>query len=92
MDELTKLKGLFWDYSWESVVEKLRSPFVIARVLELGNSEQVGILINHVGEKALKEFIEKYAERLLSELSYNFWKIYYEKNFTEKAQKSYKKG
>lgn len=85
MDDLDRLKDLFWDYRWDSVVENLSSPFVIARVLELGNSEQVDILIKQIGEDALKQFIEKYAERLLSKISYNFWKIYYEKNFVKRA-------
>lgn len=31
------LKPLFWDYQWTSVLERIDSPFVIARVLELGN-------------------------------------------------------
>jgi hypothetical protein len=30
------LKELFWDYKWNSVLKKLDSPFVIARVLEIG--------------------------------------------------------
>ena len=77
--ELSKLKELFWDYEWESVVNNLSSPFVISRILEIGNSEQVKILIKHIGKEALKRYIEKYAEKHLSKLSCNFWKIYYER-------------
>jgi len=78
--DLLKLKELFWDYKWESVVKNLSSPFVISRVLEIGNSEQVKILIKYIGKEKLKKYIEKYAEKHLSKISYNFWKIYYEKH------------
>jgi len=38
------LKELFWDYEWSSVIENLNSPFVIARVLEIGDEEQFKVL------------------------------------------------
>ncbi len=82
---LEKLKPLFWDYKWESVLKNLSSPFVITRVLEIGNSEQVRILIEHIGNDALKEYIENYAKEHLSKLSYNFWKLYYEKNIAKRT-------
>ena len=85
--ELSKLKELFWDYNWESVVNNLSSPFVISRILEIGNSEQVKILIKHIGKETLKKYIEKYAEKHLSKLSYNFWKIYYERHLKKEEKK-----
>lgn len=45
---LNILKDLFWDYKWKSVVKNLTSPFVIARVLEIGNKEQVKTLISYI--------------------------------------------
>lgn len=70
------LKELFWDYKWQSVLKNLNSPFVIARVLEIGNSKQVKELINLIGENKLKEFLKKY-DKLLSKQSRNFWKLCY---------------
>jgi hypothetical protein len=70
------LKELFWDYNWDSVVEKLDSPFVIARVLEIGNKEQVKELEKAIGKEKIKDFLKKY-EKLLSEQSLNFWRLCY---------------
>ena len=47
------LKELFWDYEWNSVLKKLDSPFVIARVLEIGNKEQVKALEKALGVKKI---------------------------------------
>ncbi len=70
------LKELFWDYKWNSVLKKLDSPFVIARVLEIGNKEQVKILEKAIGKEKIKDFLKKY-ENLLSKQSLNFWKLCY---------------
>ncbi len=39
-NDIEILRPLFWEYDWKSVLENLTSPFVIARVLEIGDSEQ----------------------------------------------------
>lgn len=83
--KIEKLKELFWDYKWKSVLEKIDSPYVIARVLEMGNSKQVKIFINGLGRDKILDFLANYGERLLSKVSYNFWKLYYEKNINKKA-------
>jgi hypothetical protein len=70
------LKELFWDYKWNSVLKKLDSPFVIARVLEIGNKEQVKVLEKAIGKEKIRYFLEKY-EDLLSKQSLNFWKLCY---------------
>ena len=70
------LKELFWDYKWDSVLEKLDSPFVIARVLEIGNKEQVKELEKAIGKEKIKDFLKKY-ENLLSKQSLNFWRLCY---------------
>jgi hypothetical protein len=82
MEELNKesskveiLKPLFWGYKWDSVKENLDSPFVIARVLEFGDPEQVEVFINLVGEDSIKRFLKEKGKKLLSPRSYNFWKI-----------------
>jgi hypothetical protein len=79
------LKELFWDYKWNSVLKKLDSPFVIARVLEIGNKEQVKILEKAIGKEKIKNFLKKY-ENLLSKQSLNFWKLCYgiKKNPTQR--------
>jgi|GEM_PF-708008 len=70
------LKELFWDYKWDSVVEKLDSPFVIAKVLEIGNKEQAKELEKAIGVNKIKDFLEKY-ENFLSKQSLNFWRLCY---------------
>ncbi|MEO0144381.1 MAG: hypothetical protein ABIL49_07495 [candidate division WOR-3 bacterium] len=70
------LKDLFWDYDWESVLRNLDSPFVISRVLEIGNKEQVRAFLSVVSEEKIKEFLTKY-EKLLSKQSLNFWRLVY---------------
>jgi len=64
------LKELFWDYKWSSVIKKLDSPFVIARVLEIGNKEQVKELERALGKEKINDFLKKY-EKLLSKQSLN---------------------
>ncbi|MFN4226526.1 MAG: DUF6922 domain-containing protein [Candidatus Ratteibacteria bacterium] len=71
------LKDLFWDYKWESVVRNLDSPFVIARVLEIGNKEQVKTLLSLIGSEKIKNFLKKYG-KLLSTQSLNFWRLCFE--------------
>lgn len=70
------LKELFWDYNWESVLKNLCSPFVIARVLEIGSKKQVVEFIKLIGDEKIKEFLQNY-ENLLTRQSRNFWKLYY---------------
>lgn len=81
------LKELFWDYEWSSVLEKIDSPFVIARVLEIGDEEQVKTLEKAIGKRKIRRFLKKYGKRFLSEMSYNFWSYCYETN--KKTQRSY---
>lgn len=76
------LKPLFWDYQWTSVLERIDSPFVIARVLELGNPPQVRALINRVGEEKIIGFLQRKGEKLLSARSFNFWTLYYDETLT----------
>lgn len=71
------LKDLFWDYKWESVLKNLDSPFVIARVLEIGNKDQVKEFISFIGSEKIVEFLKKYGKKLLSKQSLNFWELYY---------------
>lgn len=72
--KLQILKDLFWDYKWESVINNLDSPFVIARVLEIGNERQVKVFISFVGWEKILDFLSKY-EKLLSKQSFNFWRL-----------------
>ncbi len=74
------LKPLFWEYDWASVRENLTSPFVIARILELGNQEQFHIFAGLIGHEPIKAFLELKGEKLLSPQSLNFWRLYYERN------------
>ncbi len=79
--EIKRLQNLFWDYNWDSVLKNLSSPYVIARVLEIGDEEQLKLFRKEIGDDVLKDFLKNYGERLLSKISYNFWKCYCEKKF-----------
>jgi hypothetical protein len=80
------LKPLFWDYDWASVKQNLLSPFVIARVLELGDPEQFRVLAKVIGDHAIKAFLIRKGKRLLSRRSYNFWQLFYRRHeSTEQA-------
>ncbi len=86
-EKLNILKELFWDYNWKSILENLDSPFVIARVLEIGNKEQVKTLIEAIGSEKIKDFLSHYP-KLISKQSLNFWRLCYgvkEKNSSEKT-------
>jgi len=79
MDKSIKIiQPLFWDYEWESVLGHLASPFVIARVLELGNPEQFAVLAKQVGDKKIRAMVKVKGRKLLSPRSFNFWSLYYE--------------
>jgi len=80
------LKPLFWDYDWASVKQNLLSPFVIARVLELGGPEQFRVLAKVIGNDAIRAFLVQKGIRLLSRRSYNFWQLFYQRHeSTERA-------
>lgn len=83
--KLNKLKPLFWEYYWESVKEKLNSPFVIARVLEFATPEQFQIFTENIDEREILKFLNKRGKKLLSKRSLNFWKLYYEKKTKSKS-------
>lgn len=67
-------KKLFWDYHLKSVLKNLDSPFVIARVLEIGNKEQVKAFISHIGKEKTVNFLTNYGH-LFSKQSLNFWRL-----------------
>lgn len=65
--DLEKLKHLFWDYEWNSVLEKLNSHFVIARVLELRDKEEFKILRDAIRDSEIINFLKsEKAQKLLS--------------------------
>lgn len=80
---LKQIKNLFWDYKWESVIDNLESPFVIARILEMGSKKQVKKFISIIGDQKIIDFLEKYG-KLLSKQSLNFWKLVYQNKSSKK--------
>jgi hypothetical protein len=72
-------------------LKKLDSPFVIARVLEIGNKEQVKILEKAIGKEKIRDFLKKY-ENLLSKQSLNFWKLCYGIKKSNPEKKILKEG
>jgi len=81
---LNILKSLLWEYNWRSVKKNLTDSFIIARVLELGRPEQFRLFSELVGNEVIKTFLLKRGKKLLSPQSFNFWRLYYDKNETTK--------
>jgi hypothetical protein len=79
------LKPLFWEYDWDSVQKNLTSPFVIARVLELGNPQQFHLFAELVGHGVIKSLLHEKGKELLSPQSFNFWRLYYQRNEVAEA-------
>ncbi len=82
---IENLKNLFWDYNWDSVLKNLNSPYVIARLLEIGGEEEVKIFLSKVSQKKIREFLKNYGSKLLSEINYNFWVKFYEKKINKRT-------
>ncbi len=76
---------MFWDYNWDSVLKNLNSPYVIARLLEIGGEEEVKIFLSKVSQKKIREFLKNYGSKLLSEINYNFWVKFYEKKINKRT-------
>jgi hypothetical protein len=80
LKKINALRILFWDYNWNSVKKAMKSPFVMARVLELANPQQFMIFARCVGHRAIHQFLIEKGQRLLSSHSFNFWMLYYQNN------------
>lgn len=81
--DLTILKPLFWEYKWSSVKKNFKSPFVIARILELGNPQQFRLFVSVVGKESIRTFLNEKGEKLLSPQSFHFWKLYFRRDETK---------
>lgn len=84
-DKIDRLKSLFWEYKLESLKKNLKSPIIIARVLEMGNPEQFRIFSSLVGDETIYKFVEEKGKKMLSKRSFNYWKLYYEKKINKNS-------
>jgi hypothetical protein len=76
-NDISIIQNLFWDYDTNSLKYHLTSPFVIARILELGTPQQFKTFEKMVGSSCIKDFLKTKGKKLLTDESFNFWKIYY---------------
>jgi hypothetical protein len=53
-----RLRAVFWDYDWRSLTWENDRDLIIARVLACGDWEAVVWLRSHLGNRALRRWIE----------------------------------
>lgn len=69
----SSLVRLFQEYDFESIdVEQHANP-IIERTLELGTWEELHWLFHHYGIKRIIEYLQKYGQRRLSRMTFNYW-------------------
>lgn len=77
------LRPFFWDINIENFDPKSYPEYIIARLLEYGDSRAISWLKEVFSEDEIKEVIRK--ERRLSRKSATFWALVYNIPFTEVA-------
>ena len=66
-------KSLFWDTNTDELNIEKHSKFIIERILEFGNSEEVKWCIKTYGKDAIKQLLPQLH---LSDKSASFWQNY----------------
>lgn len=69
------LRPLLWDYDFEALAWENDRDLIIARVLTSGGWEAITWLRSHVGDRALREWIERHQGRGLSPRQLRFWEL-----------------
>jgi len=68
------IKALHWDTPWENLDSKLHSKYIIERILEYGDIDDLKWLFNEYPEDEIKETV-KTSKRLSAKTAYFFSKI-----------------
>ena len=75
-DKIASLKPLFWDYKWESVVNRLHHPYVALRVLEWGNRQQIEVWLEAVGWEAVCRALQHpRVQKLMDPRTRTYWEL-----------------
>ena len=69
------LRPLFWDYDFETLIWERDRDLVTARILALGTWEAVTWLRSRLGDRALRDWIERRQGRGLSPQQLRFWEL-----------------
>lgn len=69
------LRALFWDYDFEALTWENDRDLIMARVLTSGGWDAVTWLRSRIGDRALREWIERHQGRGLSPQQLRFWEI-----------------
>lgn len=74
-------KNIFWDADIEKIDPKKHQNYIIERILEYGNREQVIWMLNFYDKNKIIEILK--SSRQLSEKSANFWANYFNLSYEE---------
>ncbi len=69
------LKKYFWDVDFESIDSKRDQAFIIARLLEYGDTDAIRWLFKSVDQNKVKDVVLK--SRGLSRKTVNFWSLFF---------------
>jgi hypothetical protein len=69
------LRALFWDYDFAALNWEEDRDLIIGRVLTSGSWDAVTWLRSRVGDRALREWIERHQGRGLSPQQLRFWEL-----------------
>lgn len=70
-----KLRALFWDYDFAALRWEDDRDLIIGRVLIAGTWEAVTWLRSRLGDRALRDWIERHQGRGLSPQQLRFWEL-----------------
>lgn len=69
-----RVKRLFWDVKKEEVNLELHYPYIISRIMDFGNEEDVQWMLKTFSQEQIKEVVKK--RKGLSKKSAIFWSVY----------------
>lgn len=70
-----RLRSLFWDHDFQSLSWREHREFIIGRVLASGDWDSVQWLRCRIGDRGVREWIERHAGRGLSRRQLRFWEL-----------------
>jgi hypothetical protein len=71
----TTLRPLFWEYDFQTLTWDHDHDLIIARILTAGEWDAVTWLRSHLGDRALRTWIERHHGRGLSPSRLRFWEL-----------------